>query len=179
MRLALLVAVTAICLAQTPSPPAAISAYYRLAGNSTGPFPYQWLIIDSPLALTYDGVSPHLGCPSCGTQTGLAIQSSGVSIGTASTLDIEPGVGISLASQINSGTLTLQANYDTAIVSYRVDPPKNSGPCINPVDNQTYGTGAWASDGAYFYICVPVPATPPNSAPPSFVWGRSPIQTQW
>jgi hypothetical protein len=51
------------CLAQTGStPPAAISAYFRLPGNTAGPFPYKWLVIDPPLSLYVDAAgSPHLG----------------------------------------------------------------------------------------------------------------------
>jgi hypothetical protein len=61
-RLLLMVCAGALALAQSPSsPPAAISAYYRLAGNDTGPYPYQWLVVDPPLTLTFDGTSPHLG----------------------------------------------------------------------------------------------------------------------
>lgn len=59
-RWILLVCAGAIALAQTPIPPA-ISAYYRISGNAAGPFPYQWLLIDPPLTLTFDGTSPHLG----------------------------------------------------------------------------------------------------------------------
>lgn len=68
-RAFLLLAMVAVCLAQTATPPA-ISAWYRLTGNSAGPYPYQWLLIDPPLALSFDGVSPHLGITGVAGATG-------------------------------------------------------------------------------------------------------------
>lgn len=134
-RAFLLLAVVAVCLAQTATPPA-ISAYYRLAGNSAGPYPYQWLIVDPPLALSFDGTSPHL------------------SISAIASLDVHPGVGVLCVSQVNGSVVTLQCSIDTAVVAYRVDPPAGPGPCVDPVTNLPYGAGAYAADGAHHYECV-------------------------
>lgn len=55
----------AVCLAQAPAPgtpPAAISAYYRLPNQAAGPYPYKWLVIDPPLTFRVDkDGTPHLG----------------------------------------------------------------------------------------------------------------------
>jgi hypothetical protein len=195
MRFSLLLVVTVICLAQTPSPPAAISAYYRLAGNAGGPFPYQWLIVDSPLTLTFDGTSPHLritGVGVTGATGPTGPQGAGVTVesgcssaggctvlGTAGTIDIEPGVGTICVPQLSSaGVMTLQCSIDTAIVAYRVDPPIASGPCNNTVTNQPYGAGAWAADASYFYTCVPT-GNPNKGMPVAFVWSRIQLTSGW
>lgn len=134
-RAFLLLAVVVVCMAQTAAPPA-ISAYYRLAGNSSGPFPYQWLLVDPPLILSFDGISPHL------------------STSAITSLDVHPGVGVLCVSQLNGSVVTLQCNIDTAVVAYRVDPPTAPGPCNDPVTGKPYGSGAWASDGSHHFECA-------------------------
>lgn len=150
----------------------AISAYYRLAGNVAGPFPYQWLIIDGPLVLSFDGKSPHL-----------------------SVLPPAFGKGFDVASSAGQPP---NISLDTSYVPFRVAPPAGPGPCVDPISGIPYGTGVWAVDEGYFYFAVPAPATGPvfareiidgqsvvetfevpGATAGGFVWGRTPLATTW
>lgn len=150
--------------------PAAISAYYRLPGNAAGPFPYQWLLIDFPIQLSFDGISPHL-----------------------SIVPPQFGQGFDVATSPGEPTTV---NLDTAFVSFRVPAPTGPGPAVDPISGQPYGTGAWAVDGGYLYVLVQAPDPPlaqnimdANSIPLSydipgaqagqFVWARAPLATVW
>jgi hypothetical protein len=60
----LVLACSAAAWAQTAPAPVtpAISAYFRLGGQTAGPYPYRWLVVDPPLTLTVDAAGvPHLG----------------------------------------------------------------------------------------------------------------------
>lgn len=170
-RLFLMLAVVAVCLAQTSTPPA-ISAYYRLAGATT--YPYQWLIIDHPLSLSFDGTSPHLSFPGTAVESGCASIAGCTPLGTASTIDIEPGIGVLCVPQVSASVMTLQCSSDTAVVAYRVDPPTASGPCADS-SGTSYGAAAWAKDQAYFYTCVP--SGPVTGT--AMIWARVPLQSGW
>jgi hypothetical protein len=117
------------------------------------------------------------GAAGIAVETGCATVAGCVALGVATTLDIEPGLGIICVPQLNvaTGVFTMQCLADTAILAYRVDPPKASGPCANAATGLTYGAGTWAADGAYFYTCAPAGAVPPIS----YVWARIPLVTGW
>jgi len=51
-----------------------------------------------------------------GASSGLTIQSSGVPLGPANTLNITGGTGVACVPQVNSGTMTFQCNADTSYV---------------------------------------------------------------
>lgn len=116
------------------SPPAAISAYYRLAGNAAGPFPWQWAIIDFPLQLSFDGVSPHL-----------------------SIVPPQFGQGFDVATSPGAPTTV---NLDTSSVPFRVPAPTAPGPAVDPVTGLPYGTGAYAVDISGRYDCAEDPTNP-------------------
>jgi hypothetical protein len=121
------------------------------------------------------GVAGSTGPPGpAGAPGTLTIESGGVALpGVATTLDIEPGIGVLCVPQLDptAGVLTLQCHIDTAVVAYRVDPPSASGPCVDPATNLPYGAGAWAADGSFLYTCVPGAA--------GLVWARSVLATSW
>ena len=199
-RVFLLLAVVAICMAQTAAPPVisppAISAFFRLAGQAVSPdegkpasewTQYKWMKILPPLTFTpgVNGGEPQLGVLLSSTtgmqaETGCGNAAGCVALGTATVLDIEPGVGVLCTPQVNSGVMSLQCNIDTAVVAYRVPPPNAAGPCINPIDKQPYGAGAFADDpaGGYSYRCVPGGPSV-NGVAPSMVWSRIPQVTSW
>lgn len=58
-RWLLIICAGALALAQTPTSPPAISAFYR---DVQGTNPWKWIVIDPPLILTIDSAGvPHLG----------------------------------------------------------------------------------------------------------------------
>jgi hypothetical protein len=129
------------------------------------------------------GPSGATGAP--GAPGALAIQSGGKAIGTATTLDIEPGIGTVCVPQLNpdNGVMTLQCSSDTAIIAFRVPAPVYASstpvvqhPCVDPVTSSPYSASTWAADASYFYTCVP---STPATVPVSFVWSRAPVTTGW
>ena len=60
-----------------------------------------------------------------------------------------------------------QVSIDTNFIPYRQIAPTASGSCPS--------TGAWATDQAFFYVCI----LGPNPNPAALVWARVPLQTDW
>jgi len=65
----------------------------------------------------------------------LSIQSGGVPIGTASTLNVVAGAGVACIPQVNSNVMTLQCNADTSYLATRVDLQSASNPQICTSDS--------------------------------------------
>lgn len=63
--------------------------------------------------------------------------------------------------------MPLEASVNFAFVTYRGQPPSGPGPCM------PQGTGVWAVDRQYLYVCVP------NVAQTDFEWARVPLQVSW
>lgn len=174
----LLLAAVVVCFSQTTAPPEpidAISAYYLKSGQSlTDPAisstpQYKWAHLNAPLTGYLDSSNVlQLGVAGMTVETGGAASGAPTAIGTAATLDIEPGIGVLCAPQVANDVLTLQCSADTAVLAYRVDPPASPGPCIDPATGKPYGAGAYATDSAYhLYFCA------------SGVWARTALQTTW
>jgi hypothetical protein len=114
-------------------------------------------------------------------ETGCATTAGCVALGTATTLDIEPGIGTICVPQLNvvSGTMTLQCSSDKAIIAFRVDPPTAPGNCVDPVTGNPYGASVWAADASGFYTCAPPATLPPAGTPVIFVWTKASVATSW
>lgn len=174
----LLLAAVVVCFSQTTAPPAsidAISAYYLKSGQAlTDPAisstpQYKWAHLNAPLTGYLDSSNIlQLGVAGMTVETDGARTGTPTPIGAASTLDIEPGIGVLCVPQVADGVMTLQCSADTAVLAYRVDPPASPGPCVDPATGKPYGAGAYATDSAYhLYFCA------------SGVWARTVLQTTW
>jgi len=60
----------------------------------------------------------------------LAIQSAGVPLGTASTMNVAAGIGVSCIPQVNNDVLTFQCNADTSYVATKVNLQGGANPQI-------------------------------------------------
>lgn len=138
-RVALARAFLALCaivaFAQsTGGPGPAISAYYRMPGQTAGPYPYKWMLIDLPLTFSVDAAgSPHLGAMAAWVVRGevpvkiapMSWQLAHLPTGGVSCFrngiysDGPPGGteytrgGVALVSQFWSDTDTLRCDYET------------------------------------------------------------------
>jgi hypothetical protein len=117
-------------------------------------------------------------------ETGCATAAGCVVLGTATTLDVEPGIGTLCVPQLDptKGVMTLQCSSDTSIIAYRVDVPTGAGPCVDPLDKHAYGASVWASDASGFYTCVLPPGTVLPLAPGVplvLVWSRTAATVSW
>ena len=66
----------------------------------------------------------------------LTIQSGGVPLGTASTLNVVAGSGVACIPQVDSNAMTLQCNADTSYLATRVDLQSASNPQICTSDSE-------------------------------------------
>jgi len=137
------------------------------------------------------GSAGPAGPPSVGitVETGCATAAGCVVLGTATTLDIEPGIGTLCVPQlaVATGTMTLQCSSDKAIIAFRVHPPAAfPGNCVDPVTGNAYGASTWAAGPdpvtavPYFYTCILPPGVTlplPAGVPLIFVWARIPLVT--
>jgi len=82
----------------------------------------------------------------------LFIQSAGSPLGTASTLNVAGGTGISCVPQINTGVMTLQCNADTAYLPSKVNLQGATNPqiCTSSSGNgTTYAAGCASALSSY------------------------------
>lgn len=71
-----------------------------------------------------------------------------------------PKPGFGLVTIQLAGASTYDLLVDGAVIAYRVPAPSGPGACNG-------GTGAWAAEPGWFYVCVPDAATPG-----AFAWMR-------
>lgn len=168
-RLFLLLVVVVLCLAQTPPPPTTPSQVIAAQQQ-----------LQTDITKLQTNVSALLALPQgINVETGGTTASGPTVIGTASTIDIEPGMGVLCIPQVSASVLTIQCSIDTAVVAYRVDPPNVMGPCTDVHTGLPLGAGAFADgkDSAgqeWHYSCAPT-----GSISPVLVWQRSEAQTAW
>lgn len=74
---------------------------------------------------------------------------------------VKLGLGLEEAPRLPH--MAIEASVNLAFITHRVQPPAGPGDCM------PNGTGVWAADRSYLYVCVP------NETRTSFVWARVPL----
>lgn len=81
-----------------------------------------------------------------------------------------PKPGFGLVTIQLAGASTYDLLVDGAVIAYRVHAPAGPGACNG-------GTGAWAAESGWFYVCVPAASDAPT--PGAFAWMRVAGVTTW
>lgn len=150
---------TGLLLAAAASPVATTNEIYVLAAQTgQANYVYQTVRIDDPLTLTTDpsGVL-HLGVQS----NALLTAGSGIIFAIAPSTSPTTPLAVSPPNNVT-------ISVDTTNLAFRTITPTAPGVCSQPT--------AWATDAAFFYMCVPDSSSPPDGG---FIWARTPLVTSW